>query len=89
MTSVFLVILVGIAIFVFVFGVVYATEIGTPHVLWITIPVTVFLLVFSFAKIPRYTDQERCERSGFTWQLTDELVKSGDNYVYRGYCIDL
>jgi cytochrome b subunit of formate dehydrogenase len=87
MTAVFITFLLGMA--VFVFGMVYATEIGTPHILWVTIPLTVLLLGISFAQIDHYTDQERCERSGFTWQLTDELVKSGDKYVYRGYCIDL
>jgi hypothetical protein len=87
MTSVFVLMLLGIP--VFVFGMVYATEIGTLHVLLIIIPVSGLLCGISIAQIPHYTDQERCERSGFTWQLSDELVKSGDNYVYRGYCIDL
>lgn len=87
MTSVFLLMLVGAA--VFVFGMVYAIEIGSPYILIITIPVTALLMGIGIFTIPHYTDQERCERSGFTWQLTDELVKSGDNYVYRGYCTDL
>lgn len=74
---------------IFVGGIVYATESGDFRVLFIAIPAILILMVYLVFSIPSYTDEERCERSGFTWQLTDELVKSGDNYVYRGYCVDL
>ena len=47
---------------------------------------------FAIAAIFTYdfpSDQDKCERSGFTWQLTEELVETSDGFVQRGYCINL
>jgi hypothetical protein len=73
----------------FVGSMVYVTETGNVYAIPIAVIAMLVLVAYLVFKVPHYTDEERCERSGFTWQLTDELVKSGDNYVYRGYCIDL
>ena len=77
-----------IGIIIFTISIMFALQTGS-LIPFVGVAFSFFFLCIGVLKIPNYTDQQRCERSGFTWQLTDELVKSGDNYVYRGYCIDL
>ena len=34
-----------------------------------------------------FTEKEKCERSGFTWKSTDQLVETSDGFEYQYVCV--